>query len=251
MLYMIGIGLCNGKDISLRGLEILKKCDFVYLESYTSILCCEKEKLEEIYGKKIIYVNREMVEINAEKTILKNAKEKNVAFLVIGDIFSATTHMDLFLRAKKMGIDVEVIHNASIVNVVSETGLSLYKFGGIASIPFENENVESPYEVFKKNHSLGFHTLFLLDLDPENKKYLSANEGIKYLLRMSKKKEDNLFNTETHCLVCCKLGCPDKKIIYGKAGKLLEKKFSSFPQCIIVPGKLHFIEEEALEFFKL
>ena len=39
-LYLIGIGLSTEKDITVKGLEIVKKCDKVYLESYTSLLQC-------------------------------------------------------------------------------------------------------------------------------------------------------------------------------------------------------------------
>lgn len=45
MFYLIGLGLCDGKDVSLRGLEIIKKCNRVYLESYTSVLNMDKEIL--------------------------------------------------------------------------------------------------------------------------------------------------------------------------------------------------------------
>jgi diphthine synthase len=38
MLYIIGIGLCDEKDITLRGLEAVKSSDEVFLEAYTSIL---------------------------------------------------------------------------------------------------------------------------------------------------------------------------------------------------------------------
>ncbi len=34
-LYMVGIGLNDEKDITVKGLEAVKKCDSVYLESYT------------------------------------------------------------------------------------------------------------------------------------------------------------------------------------------------------------------------
>ena len=57
------------------------------------------------------------------------AKEKPVSFLVAGDPLCATTHTDLFLRAVKMGVKVEVIHNASIMNAIAACGLSLYRFG--------------------------------------------------------------------------------------------------------------------------
>jgi diphthine synthase len=41
MLYLIGLGLGDPSDLTLKGLEIIKKCERVYLESYTSLLCCD------------------------------------------------------------------------------------------------------------------------------------------------------------------------------------------------------------------
>lgn len=55
--------------------------------------------------------------------------EGNYAFLVVGDAFCATTHSDLYLRAVKLGIKVEVIHNASIISAVGCSGLQVYRFG--------------------------------------------------------------------------------------------------------------------------
>src|SRR3989338_10945049 len=98
-LNFIGIGINDEKDISVKGLELVKKSDFVYLENYTSKLNCNLKYLEELYGKKITVADRKLVETDAEKTILDHAKTKEVAFLVVGDVFSATTHMDLYLRA--------------------------------------------------------------------------------------------------------------------------------------------------------
>ena len=45
MLYFIGLGLSDEKDITIAGLEIVKSSSRVYLETYTSILMIEKEKL--------------------------------------------------------------------------------------------------------------------------------------------------------------------------------------------------------------
>src|SRR3989338_6111494 len=116
-LYFIGLGLNNEKDITVNGLEAVKKCDVVYLENYTSVLNCPKETLEKFYGKKIITARRSLVEAD-DNEIIENAKSKNAAFLVIGDPFAATTHIDLFLRAKKEGIKCFVIHSSSIVSSV-------------------------------------------------------------------------------------------------------------------------------------
>ena len=96
-LYFIGLGLNNEKDITVKGLEIIKKCDIIYLETYTSILQCNIKDLEKSYKKKIIPANRDLIEKKAEETILKDSKDKEVVFLVIGDPMCATTHTDLLL----------------------------------------------------------------------------------------------------------------------------------------------------------
>ena len=54
MLYLIGIGLNDEKDISIKGLEIVRKADLVYLECYTSKLQCSIEKLEKLYNSKAV-----------------------------------------------------------------------------------------------------------------------------------------------------------------------------------------------------
>lgn len=45
MLYVVGLGLSDEKDITLKGLEAVKGSERVYLEAYTSILTVGKEKL--------------------------------------------------------------------------------------------------------------------------------------------------------------------------------------------------------------
>lgn len=45
MLYIIGLGLADEQDISARGLDIVRKADRVYLESYTAVLLVDQSKL--------------------------------------------------------------------------------------------------------------------------------------------------------------------------------------------------------------
>lgn len=45
MLYLIGLGLSDETDITVKGLEIVKKASRVYLEAYTSILLVDKSIL--------------------------------------------------------------------------------------------------------------------------------------------------------------------------------------------------------------
>ena len=238
-LYFIGIGLNDEKDITIKGLEAVKQCDFIYLENYTSILQIPIKKLERLYGKKIILANRELVEKKAEQTILKNAKETNTAFLVIGDPLCATTHVDLMLRAKKENIQVEIIHNTSIISAIGITGLEVYKFGKITSIPFDNENVKTPIEVYNMNKKNGLHTLFLLDLDPENNKFLTIKQAVEYLIK-------NGISEDEKFIGCSRIGSKNPVIYSGKAKEIIKKEFGKSPYCLIIPGNLHFIEEEAL-----
>jgi diphthine methyl ester synthase len=45
MLYLVGLGLADETDITVKGLEVVKRSERVYLEAYTSILHVGKEKL--------------------------------------------------------------------------------------------------------------------------------------------------------------------------------------------------------------
>ena len=249
-LYFIGLGLNDEKDISLKGLEAVKRCEVIYLEHYTSVLNRTTQDLEKFYGKKIILAPRTLVEQEAEATILKDARERDTAFLVVGDPFCATTHIDLFLRARKEGIPCQVVHNTSVISAVGITGLQVYKFGKTTSIPFHHEQVDSPYEVMKENMNMGMHTLFLLDLDPENGKYMTVNDAIAYLLSTAKRKRDNTFNESILCVGCARLGSENQLIKAGTSSQLLKHDFGKPVHCFIVPSKLHFMEEEALSLWK-
>lgn len=165
MLYLIGLGLGDAADITVKGLRAVKACSRVYLEAYTSVLTVGKEALEDFYGRPLILADRDLVEQGADE-ILKDAHETDVAFLVVGDPFGATTHSDLVLRAVNAGIPYRVIHNASIMNAVGCCGLQLYNFGETVSLVFWTETwkPESFFDKICKNRKSGLHTLCLLDI---------------------------------------------------------------------------------------
>ncbi|MFC1648488.1 diphthine synthase [Nanoarchaeota archaeon] len=239
MLYLIGIGLNNEKDITVKGLEAVKKCQHIYLENYTSLLQCSKEDLEKFYNIKITKANRALVEQSEE--ILGRAKEQDVALLIIGDVFSATTHFQIYKEALEQGIQIEVIHNASVLTAVSQTGLQLYKFGRVASIPFNNKDIKVPFEILKDNQGLGLHTLFVLGLESEEDKYMTVQQALSYL------QQSDLVNEKTMFIGCARLGSNDALIKAGTAEQLMKVDFGKPPHCVIIPGNMHFLEEEALE----
>ena len=162
---MIGLGLSDEKDITVKGMEAVQSSSKVYLEMYTAILMISNEKLSEFFGKEVITADREFVESGCQEMI-EEAKTENVSFLVVGDPFCATTHTDLYLRCVEQGVKVDVIHNASIVSAMGCCGLQVYRFGEIVSIPFFTDNWRpySFYEKIKGNAQRDLHTLALLDI---------------------------------------------------------------------------------------
>jgi len=249
-LYLIGLGLCDEKDFTLRGIEAAKKCKAVYLETYTSLLKCDKSALEEVIGKPIYAADRNFVEKKGD-SLIQMAKTSDVALLIIGDPLCATTHQDIIQRAKKENVKVEVIHNASVMTAVGITGLQVYKFGRTTSIPFPDKDYmpETPYNVIKENKSINAHTLLLLDLRPDEHKFMSVNDAIQYLLKIEEKRNEKVFTKDTFCIGCARLGCRDESIISGTAENLLAKDFKGPLHCIIIPSKMHFIEDEAVKRF--
>lgn len=249
-LYFIGIGLSDEKDISVRGLEIVRSCDAVYLESYSSLLNCSIPDLERFYGKKIIAADRKLVEQSEE--ILAAAAAKNVALLVIGDPWGATTHIDMMLRCRAKNIPFKVVNNASIITAVGITGLQIYKFGKTTSVPYPDKNFrpETSYEIINQNRLLGLHTLLLLDIRPDLGKHMTIAEAIDILLEIESRKQQKAFTPETFCVGCARIGS-DAFVVKAAAAKELKKfGFGKQPHCLIVPGELHFVEEEALRQWK-
>ena len=269
-LYLVGIGLYDHKDITIRGLEIVKQADIVYLEHYTSILNTTKEELETFYQKEIHLAPRILVEQKADELLINQAKNKNVVLLVVGDVFSATTHTDLFLRAKKAGIQVETIFNASILTAVGITGLELYKFGKTTSIVFDDDNwlPTTPYQVIEQNKHQGLHTLCLLDIktaEPSKEDLLKQAKGINVpsqpprfmtiaqaitiLLKLENQEQKNIISQETLAVGVARLGHPDQQIIAGTLQELQKMDFKEPLHSLIIPAKLQVVEEEALDFY--
>lgn len=248
-LHIIGIGLSSEKDITVKGLEIVRRCEKVYLENYTSLLQCSHEDLENFYGKKIILADREIAE-QGDEQIVEEAKGKDVAFLVIGDPFSATTHVELFKLAKEKNVEVEVINNASILTAVGITGLQLYKFGRTTSIPFmeDHPNLETPYDVLKENKNSGLHTLFLLDIQSEKNKFMTVSQAIEILEKIEERKHENLIDDDLLVIGCARLGSKDFIVKSGRLEDVKRLDFGKAPHCLIIPGKMHFAEEEMLKY---
>ncbi|KAL8030702.1 hypothetical protein ABFX02_14G302600 [Erythranthe guttata] len=272
MLYVIGLGLGDEKDITLRGLESIKKCSKVYMEAYTSLLSFGLTSdglstLEKVYGKPIIVADREMVEEKSDDMLLE-AQVSDVAFLVVGDPFGATTHSDLVVRANKLGVVVKVVHNASVMNAIGVCGLQLYRYGETVSIPFFTDTwrPDSFYEKIKRNRTLGLHTLCLLDIrvkEPtleslcrgkkvyEPPRFMTVNTAIEQLLEVAQNQEQPVYGEDSTCVGLARIGGEDQVIVAGSMKQLLTVDFGPPLHCLVIVGETHPVEEEMLEFYKI
>ena len=234
MLYLIGLGL-NHQSISKQGLEIVKRCKKIYLENYTVELPYSQGAIEELIGKKIFIADREFTE---GFEIIDEAVRGDVALLVYGSPLTATTHITLLEEAKKSRIKVKVIYNASVFDAVAETGLQVYKFGKIASMP--KFDAESYMEVVKANLGIKAHTLILIDIGMNFNTAVGrlAKDFLKFNVKLDK------------IVVCSRLGTDGSKIYYGAVDDLGKLEIRA-PFCFIIPSNLHFLEKEVLEKFKI
>lgn len=236
MLYIIGLGL-NKKGISLEGKEAVKKCKKVYLENYTVKFPYSVKELRKVIGKKIFEAGRE--DIESDK-LIKEAEKKNVGLLIYGSPLFATTHEGLVLDCAKARVKVEIAYSASIFDALGETGLQLYKFGKISSMPKWEKGFEpdSFLEYVKENQSVGAHSLILVDIG------LSFKDALDQLKKACKRRNIKIDNI----LVCSRMGGDNSKIFYDGILNLKKKKIFE-PFCFIIPGKMHFIEKQAIEGF--
>ena len=243
MLSFVGLGLYDVKSVTVRGAEVIREADFVFLENYTSELVGSGvEELEEYYGKDIEILQREDVEVDPER-ILESAKKGNAAILIAGDPMISTTHVDLRLRANALGIETKIIHGiSSITAACGLTGLQNYRFGKSTTIPFEPEGKlpDSVHQTIRENRERGLHTLVYLDIKIEQNRYMRGNEAAERLMVIG---EDEMG------IVVARAGSQNPHVVTDKLKELAKMDFGNPLHLMIIPGDLHHMEMEALESF--
>ncbi len=250
MLTFIGLGLYDEKDITVKGLDAVRRADLIFTEFYTShLMGTTVEKMEEFYGKRITVLTREDVEQNP--SWLSQAKEKNVVFLAGGDAMVATTHIDLRLRAADMGIDTAIIHAPSISSAVPGLcGLQNYRFGKSTTIPFPYTRrgktiiSEAPYDTIKMNKRNDLHTLVFLDINRE-RGFMQIREAVQILLEIEERRGEGVL-MDALAVGVARAGSDSPSVHADYLGRLKDYDFGSPLHTLVVPASLHFIEAEAL-----
>lgn len=271
-LYMVGLGLGDADDITVRGLRVIQNAHTVFLEAYTSVLSgcrVDADGLTSAFNLKrsIQVADRELVEEKADAILQEAEQPGGAAFLVVGDPLGATTHADLWLRAKQRGLDVTIVHNASIMNAVAACGLQLYRFGEAVSLCMWTETwtPDSYYSKIVTNRKAGLHTLCLLDIKVKEPtmeslargkkeyappRYMTIAEAIEQLLVCEERYRADICVPDALGVGLARVGQIDQLISSGTLEELRGHDFGPPLHSLVIPaGELHFHEQQVLSYF--
>jgi diphthine synthase len=217
-----------------------------------------------------VIADREMVESNSDE-ILRDAANVDVAFCVVGDPFGATTHTDLVLRARELGIPVRTIPNASIMSGIGATGLQLYNFGQTVSMVFFTENWRpaSFYDRIKENRDIGLHTLILLDIKVKEQslenmargrkiyeppRYMSVGTCARQMLEIEEEKGMGVYGPDSLAIGAARVGGKTEKFVAGTLKELCDADDELGPplhSMVLLGRRTHELEHEFVREFAI
>lgn len=209
-----------------------------------------------------------MVESQSDD-ILAGANTKDVAFLVVGDPFSATTHTDFVLRCRQHDppIPTRTLPNASILTAVGATGLSLYNFGQTVSMVFFTDSwrPDSFYDRIAENATLGLHTLVLLDIkvkEPnlealargkivyEPPRFMTVAQCAEQMLEVEETRQQDVCGKEKLAIGVARLGSEGEHIVAGTLDELQNVDMGKPLHSLVLCGKkMHEMEWEFMRHF--
>lgn len=257
MLWFVGMGISGLDSIPRVGLDILAGADIIYLERFTSpVSSVDAATLSNMIKKDCAVkdAKRWMVEDGGQ--ILKDAACSNVVLLSYGDPLVATTHTEMMCRSHSQGIPTRVVHaSSSPASVAGECGLHHYKMGRMATIMRDARSMTTPYYIIYKNALEGCHTLLLLEYDYEGTEtgdgqsfFLEPATALKSLMTTETGQQRRVILEDTYAIIASRVGLEDQRVTAGTISTLVAKgRFGSPPHSIVIPGKLHFTETDALK----
>ena len=246
MLWFVGLGISGSKSVPSEAAEILADADTVYMEQFTSpISRSELARIRKRCGGQFKIAKRWMVEDGTR--ILKEAKKRKVVLLSYGDPYVATTHTELRARAVGEKIKTRSVHaSSSLTSVIGECGLHFYKIGRIATIMSEAKSLTTPYYVIYKNIVEGNHTILLLEYSQDRDFFLDPKDAFEGLIRTEKGQRHNVAGPSTFAIVASRVGLRNQAVKCGKISSLIKEDFGAPPHTVIIPGRFHFTETDAL-----
>lgn len=180
---------------------------------------------------------------------------------------SATTHTDLVLRARELGIQTNVVPNASIMSGIGCTGLQLYNFGQTVSMVFFTENWKpsSFYDKVRENAQIGLHTLVLLDIKVKEQsmenlargrrifeppRYMTVAQCAAQLIETEETRQEGVYKADSLAVGAARVGAPDQKIVVGTLEELAEVEMGAPLHSLVLLGRrTHDLERDYIRQF--
>lgn len=244
MLFFVGLGV--EQSPTLRAIDVLKSCDRIFYESYTSPAIRKDvvEILAKSSGKKIETTTREFIEDGRE--ILDLAKRSRISLVTSGDPMIATTHQELGTRALNEKIETVILHASSILCALpGEMGLHSYSFG--KNVTMTREPMQyTAYETIYQNLLRGLHTSILLEWDESKQFFLSPKDALASLLEAEKDLKYGIISENTLLLSASEIGSDLVRVSAKSLSEALRSDYGRPPHVLVIPGRLHFTEREAL-----
>lgn len=252
-LWFVGAGLDDERGLTARGRAALVTARTIFAEEYTAALAAGSlERIAEAIGRPVRRLARADVE-SGGPVLEALAQGGPVALLVPGDPFAATTHVALRLRCEEAGHTWRYVPNASILTAAAGMlGLMHYRFGGAVSLPFPSPGFRptSPLERIARNRTADLHTLVLLDLRPEEGRFLTASEGLGILTERDP--DHRAIPADADLGVVARAGSDTAAAWYGPVRRLARLEFGPPMHALVVPAPtLHFEEEAAVRRFRV
>lgn len=244
MLWFVGLGISGAGSVPAEAARLIESADIVYLETFTSPDCGVASTIKNMAAD-LRAAKRWMVEDGRE--ILDNAAAKSVVLASYGDPLVATTHNELRVRAISRGIATGVVHASSAVaSAVGDCGLHHYKVGSIATVMNDANSLTTPYYVTYRNAVSGNHTVLLLEYNEDGGFFLDPAAALRMLEEAESGQGRGVFAPDSYVVVVSRAGMDGQRIRAGRISSMINVDFGSPPHLVIVPGRLHFTERDAL-----
>ena len=248
-LWFVGVGLGGPEDLGPRARGILARAGALFAEEYTSRTPDGTwDALARLAGRPLVRLTR--AELESERPIRAAlGEQEEVALLVPGDPFTATTHLALRVAVEAWGHRWAYLPAASVLTAAPGwLGLIAYRFGRPVSLPFPDPRFapRSPIESLRSNRRQGLHTLVLLDLHPEEGRFLTAPEAVRILADREPAPLE-LFRPGTEIGAVARVGTTAPAAWFGPWEAIEEAELGPPLHCVIVPApELHFEEAAAV-----
>lgn len=248
-LIFVGLGIHGALGLPFGAIGDLRSCDRLLLDSYTNPIDAAAA-LRDLSGildrDDITLADRGMLE--DIPGIVSLASGGCLGILVPGDVFVATTHEAIRQEALRRGVPVKVWHSSSIVTAALErVGLHLYKLGFVGTLV--KGPPQTSYRVyFGVNRALlnGQHSVILLEYDASTGDYMDVGEASKLLIDAERSWRMGTFSDNRPMLVFSRLYGEGESMSLVRLSEAGSREFGGPPYTLVVPGPLHYSEEESL-----